>query len=388
MDGYAFWRISCLGFLVACFMTKGVICDPCRQITARALWCHGKELDQNFINNSLKGKLKVTPDVQEIHLTNGTFSELPPNAFSDCAQQSGTKLTNLTKLDLSFNNITKIHGKTFHCMPNLEKLFLHHNRWQIHKDNHTGFFNNLPNLVELDLTSTFESPDRLHVTKLRYVLDNSNFSKLETLKLGNNDMQFLDDGLGKSLCNMDRLRHINLQGNNLVSINITHCFQRSKLLEKIDLSDNSFTTLDTRSMTVFNAIQNSNPQVNFTVNLRNQQWSCDCGIKQFRDWLSTTKVHVMSKSDYRCYDGANFRKHIVNLSDRDICHDNETDSSVQAGVVVVIVLLVIIGLALIGVLFVYRTRLTSFAHGVRKSLNRAGHVQYSSVDDSPLTADA
>lgn len=186
---------------------------------------------------------------------------------------------------------------------------------------------------------------------------------------------------------MDRLRHISFRGNSLGKLQLTNCFQKSKLLEKIDFSDNVFTYVDQRTMDVLDTIHSENPDVNLTVNLLNQQWSCDCAIKPFKDWMTTTKVHLMGMNKYRCFDGANFHKHIINLSDSEMCQAH-VDSSVQAGVVVVIVLLVIIALALVGVLIVYRTRLTSLARGVRKSLVRNSHAQYSSVDNSPLTADA
>lgn len=385
MDNQGFWFTSIVSFMVACLFTKEVSSDPCRPVTNAILWCSGKEVDQAFINNTLKGL--ITADLEEIHITNGSFNELPPNAFSNCSQQSSSKLTKLTKLVLSSNNITKIHGKTFHCMPNLEKLFLDNNSWQIHKDSHSGYFNNLPSLVELDLTAALLPIERLHVTHLRYVFENTNFSKLETLRLGCNGIQFLDEELGKSLCNMDNLKHINFHGNSLGRLQLTNCFQKSKFLEKIDFSDNVFTYVDQRTMDVLDTIHSENPEVNLTVNLLNQQWSCDCAIKPFKDWMTTTKVHLMGMGKYRCHDGANFHKHIINLSDSEMCGDH-VDSSVQAGVVVVIVLLVIIALVLVGVLIVYRNRLTSLARGVRKSLVRNSHAQYSSVDKSPLTADA
>lgn len=386
MDFYGFWFTCAVCFMVACFLTKEVSSEPCRPVTNTILWCSGKEADQAFINNVLKGL--ITPNLTEIHITNGSFNELPPNAFSNCSQQSSSKLTKLTKLVLSSNNITKIHGKTFHCMPNLEKLFLDNNNWEIHNDNHSGYFNNLPNLVELDLTSALVPVESLHVKHLRYVFESTNFSKLETLRLGNNGIQYLDEELGKSLCNMDRLKHVNFHGNSLGKLKLTNCFQKSKLLEKIDFSNNALTNVDQRTMNVLETIHSENPDVNLTVNLLNQQWSCDCAIKPFKDWMTTTKVHLMGMDKYRCHDGANFHKHIINLSDSEMCRDRKVDSSIQAGVVVVIVLLVIIGLALVGVLIVYRSRLTSLALGVRKSLMRNRHAQYSSVDNSPLTADA
>jgi Leucine-rich repeat (LRR) protein len=334
-------------------------------------------------------KEKITTDLTEIHITNGNFVELPANAFSDCASNTSAKLIKLTKLVLSNNNIGKIHGKTFHCMPNLQKLFLDRNKWEIQNDtHHTGYFNNLPNLVELDLTSTFFVSSGLHIIRLRQVLYNSSFLKLETLRLGYNDMQFVDDAFGKALCTMDSLKHVNLQGNSLFKLAFTHCFQKSKQLEKIDLSDNALATLDQRSMTVFDHIVSSNEKVNLTVNLLNQQWSCDCNIKPFRRWMDTTKVHLIGKEKYRCHDGANFNKTIFHLTDAEMVCNHEIDSSVQAGVVVMIVLLVIIAVALIAAIVLYRGRLASLASGVRKSLTRESHVQYSSVDNAPLTAEA
>lgn len=372
--------------MVVCAFTKGVSSGPCRPVLTHVLWCNGSEVNQAFIDMYLKDT--ITGDLTEIHITNGNFSELPANAFSDCASNSSAKLNKLTKLVLSNNNITKIHGKTFHCMPNLQKLFLDRNRWSLENDvQHAGYLNNLPNLVELDFTSTFTvSSAGLHIIRLGRVLNNSSLTKLETLRLGYNDMQFVPTAFGKALCTMDSLKHINLQGNSLYRLEFTDCFQKSKQLEKIDLSHNALSTLDKRSMDVFDFMTSSNKRVNLTVNLLYQQWSCDCNIKPFKAWIDTTKVHLMGREKYRCHDGANFNKTIFHLSDAEMAC--KTDDSVQPGVVVMIVLFVIIAVALIAALVLYRNRLTSFAHGVRKSLTRESHVQYSSVDNAPLTAEA
>ncbi|XP_062605344.1 transforming growth factor beta activator LRRC33-like [Saccostrea cucullata] len=391
MGNHTCVQVCSLVFLImVSFLTKGILSDPCRPITNQILWCNGtgnSDINQTFIDSILKNK--ITPGLKEIHIFNGNFKELPPNAFGDCASKHGVKLNSLTELVLSNNKITTIHGKTFHCMPNLQKLFLDNNRWEIHKDNknHTGYFNNLPNLVELDLTSAFFVAEGLHIIRFRQVLENSSFSKLETLRLGNNNMQFVDDAFGKALCTMDSLKHVNLQLNSLFKLAFTHCFQMSKYLEKIDLSNNTLSTLDQRSMDVFDFIRESNE--NFTVNLLGQQWSCDCNIKEFRNWMQNTKVHLIGKDKYVCHDGANFNRRIIHLTDAEmVCNDPGVDSSVQAGVVVMIVLFVLIAVALIVVVVLYRSRLTSFARGVRKSFARENHVQYSSVDNAPLTAEA
>ncbi|XP_061176552.1 transforming growth factor beta activator LRRC33-like [Saccostrea echinata] len=390
MDNHTWGKVCILVFVImVSFLTKGILSDPCRPVTNHILWCNGSgnsEINQTFITEVLKTKLKS--DLQEIHIFNGNFSELPANAFGNCAL-GGVKLNNLAELVLSNNEISLIHGKTFHCMPNLKKLFLDNNRWQIHMDNknHTGYFNNLPNLVELDLTSAFYVAENLHIIRFRQVLENSNFRKLETLRLGANDMQFVDDAFGKALCTMDSLKHVNLQLNSLYKLEFTHCFQKAKNLEKIDLSNNALSTLDKRSMDVFDFIRQSNK--NFTVNLLGQQWSCDCHIKEFNNWIHNTKVHLTGKDKFICHDGANFHKKIIHLTEAEmVCNDPGIDSSVQAGVVVMIVLLVIIAVAVVVVVVLYRSRLTSFARGVRKSLARESHVQYSSVDNAPLTAEA
>lgn len=356
----------------------------------QTLTCHSANATgwETLFDQIKAGKVLDVKNITEIKITGGSMPELPANIFGNCSDTPSKALTSLKRLTLRHMGIGFIHGRTFHCMPNLEYLDLSYNQWRVWNMNHTGYFKHFPQLKHLDLTDTLLDRNLtiVHLAHLSHIFNSSSFDNLEELRLGKNDLLTFHEDHIKSLCNAPKLNSLDLQSNNLAKITLVATKNCLPALKKLNLRKNVFGNLDQSTLDVLDQL---NARTSLTVDLRENPFDCDCHIKPFVSWMKTTKVTLKSKEEFVCHDGAHFNVHLVSVKDDSlICVPPQTPSS--AGVTVVIVLFVLIGVVVAGVMFWKREHMRKFCKRVTKPINtKLSNVStsygYSSVSKENLT---
>lgn len=257
---------------------------------------HVECVDTDFNNATFF--LSIPHSVESVIVSGNNLTDLPANLFGACARNTtGRKYSTLKYLDLSSNGIQKLHGKTFHCLVQLETLILRDNSWKLLDINHTGVFEGLSNLRILDLDGAlakWSSPNKQsHLIRLPFVL-NKTSTTLEDLNLANNEILTLTNESTDMLCNLQSLKRLNLSNNYLTEVRMDPCAYN---LIQLDLSYNniiflgSFLTLLNQSM----------PNVT-DLRLGHNNYMCNCYLIEFYEWLKANKQRVKDAENVVCAD--------------------------------------------------------------------------------------
>ena len=101
--------------------------------------------------------LEHLPEKTEVLIFTGNNLEtLPWNIFGDI-----NRTKSLRVIDMSRNKIREIKGKSYHRVPNVERLILDFNDLSLDKEaDHPRVFSNFVSLLELHLTDAFEDGTR------------------------------------------------------------------------------------------------------------------------------------------------------------------------------------------------------------------------------------
>lgn len=172
--------------------------------------------DENFRDTAVLEHLPKETEV--LIFTGNIISELPWNVF-------GTELNSLKIIDMSNNHIRSIRGKTFHHVPNVQRLILNHNNLSINRFgddqavnyHHPRVFSNFLNLMELHMTNAFSDNSSELSEDLHDIFVNSNLTKLIKLHLEQNEISKFKDK--RVFCDLPALRDLHLGDNKLSQIN-------------------------------------------------------------------------------------------------------------------------------------------------------------------------
>jgi len=165
-------------------------------------------------------------------------------------------------------------------------------------------------------------------------------------------------------------------------------------LYHIDLRNNAFSTMQTSTLKAFDVIvKKSRSENHLAVDLRENQWVCDCNLKDFTKWLKTTDVTVKFTKTMTCHDGKYLGKTLQAIEESDlVCAVPEKPTNAGVAVVsvlfaVVSVLFAIVGCAVLVVLFLKRDSLkTCFKVRIaepfrRRYFAKSGNYSYSSAGE-------
>lgn len=150
-------------------------------------------------------------------MSNNELLQLEEGAFDDCCE-------NLTVLDLSHNELTKVHQRNFEKLKNLEILHLSANKLTRLDDD---TFADLTSLKRLDL-----SHNEVYLTgsmSKGFLIQ----QELEELNLDFCQIEEIPDG---TFTNMSQLRNLTLFGNPLYSSLDTSAFEPLKNLLKLEIA--------------------------------------------------------------------------------------------------------------------------------------------------------
>ncbi|KAG4069659.1 hypothetical protein HA402_014682 [Bradysia odoriphaga] len=251
-----------------------------------------------FTNTSY---LEYMPANTEVLIFTGNFiPELPWNVFGSINNYS-----NLNVVDMSNNRIQNIRGKSYHHVPNVQRLILNHNNLSISRDDggefnhhHARVFSNFINLKELHLTNAFSENTSEQLSEdLHDIFVNSNLSKITKLHLEQNEIvKFKDRNV---FCDLPSLKDLHLGDNYLREINFNLlCLKHLRFL---DLERNKFKYVKIKDMNLMNTLQNSlGRTTNLTVDFTYNKFVCDCNLSAFADWIRGTNVTVRNKESLTC----------------------------------------------------------------------------------------
>lgn len=374
----------------ACVELDPISACNCTETTIRCHWDSAKHpgqknpLDQNLFDSLADFIQKTTTD---FIITGGNFSDLNANMFGVCASSPDKSRRNMKSVILKNNNIQKIHGRAFHCVPNLKYLDLSKNNWTVSK-NHTRIFSGLPNLEKIYLTDSMKDQysGQRHLRRLSAVFGNSNLTALQEIHLGKNDLWTFTSDASLTLCQTTKnLRILDLHSNNLAKVVFDPCFGKMTKMERLNLRDNSFVRMTVRTTRMFDQLyQNNNA---FTVDLSGHQWDCDCHLVAFTKWIQETRVNIVGKQNMTCHNGgANFGKYLWEIPEGDlVCV--ATAQPTNAGVIVISILVVIICCVIIVIGFLKREAIKSAFKGLKKTYfakDISSQFSYASVNNSNL----
>jgi len=240
--------------------------------------------------------LAVLPVATEVLIfTGNNITSMPWNIFGKM-----NDYPSLDVIDMTNNNIQEIKGKTYHRVGNVKTLILNHNQLNITGDKtHPRIFSNFINLESLHLTNAFtEAIDsKEYLIALEQIFVGSNLTKLNKLHLEQNEIwSFRNPNI---FCNLPSLMDLQLGDNNLTDINFN--FNCLRKLRFVDLRNNKIHNLSNSSLERFEELPGQGIGVKF--DLLGNPFICDCHIADLLNWMRTTKVEVLDKQLYSCYDG-------------------------------------------------------------------------------------
>ncbi|KAL3882455.1 hypothetical protein ACJMK2_028792 [Sinanodonta woodiana] len=355
--------------------------------------CKEEELGEN-LSIVLQGYLEnngTYHDLQYIELTGNNIGtngsrELPPNLFGNCSADPKFRLSNLKVLDLSNNSIETIHGKTFHCMPNLENLTLSDNNWKVYRhSDQTGYFSNLQSLKSLDLSNAFEDmwDGSYHLPKLVEIFKSNNLIELRTLNLSYNEFMAFSDEAGKSLCTLTSLQTLDLSHNYITRMSLYTCLNTTT----IDLSNNSLPQLLPDFIV---NITNISHHANFTMYLKHNEWECDCYFKDtYRFFRSVDSTFIKDLDDLVCVQGFHssyVERPVLSLNYEDFkCYVPNNEERLKAPYAVMGILFGLIGIALVTGMYIQREKMKRSCTGCTKSVKLSHIIPHSNVGYSSVS---
>ncbi|RZF42392.1 hypothetical protein LSTR_LSTR004200 [Laodelphax striatellus] len=200
----------------------------------RLINLHVLQLDRNQIRNVTKNWLYSLKSLHRLSLSHNAIREIEGD-WEDCS--------NLTDLDLSFNQVPAIEENTFRHLDKLKKLILSNNHIMSISE---GAFTHTPELIVLDL----------NYNKISWTFEDDNNSAFVGLK---------------------KLRKLNLAGNMITTIH-QNAFLGLESLMELDLQGNPIRTVLSNSFSL-------TPQLGLLY--MNSTWLiCDCNIDWLPEWLS------------------------------------------------------------------------------------------------------
>ncbi|XP_019947002.1 trophoblast glycoprotein [Paralichthys olivaceus] len=213
-----------------------------------------------------------------IFVTGNNISHISSDSFP-------TGLDMLTDLYLSGNEMESVGAMVFDNLPNLVRLDLSNNNFQTFSDRALPVENKLQ---VLNLSNSFHNYSRIDV--VLSVLQSGKLHLLKVLDLSNNDLLILPDDAFSSLSN---LINISLQNSSIIAI------QNGTLkvppLRDLDLRDNSLRALPTTTLEEFSL------KPGLSLWLAGNPWRCDCFIEEMLLWLKNS-TQVMDVQNLTCAD--------------------------------------------------------------------------------------
>lgn len=289
---------------------------------------------------------------------------------------------------MSNNHIREIRGKSYHHVPNVQRLILNHNNLSISRfaddlvvnHHHPRVLSNFVNLMELHLTNTFADNSSEQLSEdLHDIFVNSNLTKLIKLHLEQNEISKFKDK--RVFCDLPALRDLHLGDNRLKEINFNIlCLKNLRFL---DLERNHFETVKTKDLIALDTLQDvPGRSMNLIVDFTYNKFNCDCSLRFFVEWLNATRVQVRNNEHYTCKGDKNINQ--LNVKRCKIQAMNKHNSTGHK--VTMVFLLVVLSCVLLGLIaalvYVSKDRMKKY---ITPMLNNATKkVHYTTIKDEEV----
>nr|XP_046256193.1 trophoblast glycoprotein b [Scatophagus argus] len=261
--------------------------------------------------------------------TNTKFLFVTGNNISRISEDSfPTLLEQLTDLYLSGNEIEFVDANAFDNLPNLVRLDLSNNK--IENFSESAFPHN-NTLQVLNLSRCFHN----HSTVNLEFLEIGNLHQLRVLDLSNNDLLILP---GDVFSNLPSLVNLTLQNSSMISIQ--NGTLRVPPLRELDLRDNSLRDLSTTAMAEFSL------KPGLRIQLAGNPWRCDCSIEDMLLWLKNS-TQIVDMQNLTCADPEDLSRQLL----QHVSHSKLKCSGDMEGVLETSYVFLGLVLALIGVIF-------------------------------------
>lgn len=285
--------------------------------------------------------LASLPEETEVLIFTGNhIAELPWNVFG-----TYVNLSNLKVIDMSNNGIRDIKGKSYHHVPNVQRLILNHNNLSISSEaddgnfHHPRVFSNFINLQELHLTNAFQdNTDAKLANDLHDIFVNSNLTKLFRLHLEQNEIKNFKDK--NVFCDLPNLEQLYLGDNFLPGLNFNvSCLRK---LEFLDLEANNISRFTQAELNDLDRL--SLPNKTLIVDISRNKFRCDGSITKLYVWMHETNVTIRNRDHLQCYRNKYGNEYIFNLKGL----IESRNLKFNKAIVVLLVILVLILISLLG----------------------------------------
>lgn len=261
-------------------------------------------LGHNLLTAVAAGTLQPLKKLTVLYGNHNALKKITPEIFSN--------LDRLVKLRLDGNSIEVLQDSVFKSLTSLQYLHLEHNKVQrVHRD----AFSKLTKLRFLNLAHNKQTAvtnvltfSRLRALTTLLLFENEiqhvgshvfqNLKKLSKLSLSNNRISRLDGGALQGLSSLKeflidgneleavptglldplvRIERLDFSRNRISNVNST-AFSKLKYLKVLKLSHNFLTSLSGRAFALNNVLSD--------LDLRGNNWTCDCRLEELRRWMS------------------------------------------------------------------------------------------------------
>lgn len=317
-------------------------------LLAAAVSCHGcpdrclcssqtvkcQNQDLNAIPHSLPNNTKI------LFVTGNNISGLSVDSFP-----SSLKL--LTDLYLSGNEMEFVDEKVFDNLPNLVRLDLSNNKFQTFSER---AFPDDNKLQVLNLSRCFHN----HTTMDLSVIQQGNLHMLKVLDLSNNDLVFLPEDIFTSLSSLITL---SLQNSSIIAI------QNGTLkvppLRDLDLRDNSLRNLPPSTQAEFSL------KPGLHIWLAGNPWRCDCFIEEMLLWLKNT-TQVVDMQNLTCADPTALKRQpLLQVELSQLKCSGNMEGVLETSYVFLGLVLALIGVIFLLVLYLNRKGIKRWMYNIR-----------------------
>ncbi|XP_039972692.1 trophoblast glycoprotein b [Xiphias gladius] len=320
-------------FLLAVALSCHGCPDRCL-CSSQTVKCQNQDLDA--IPHSLPTNTKI------LFVTGNNISRISVDSFP-------TGLDMLTDLYLSGNELESVGAMVFDNLPNLVRLDLSNNKIQTFSER---AFPDDNKLQVLNLSRSFHNHSSMDV--VQSVLQSGNLLTLTVLDLSNNDLLILPDDIFTSLSNL-----VNLSLQNSSIISIQNGTLKVPPLRDLDLRDNSLRYLPTTTLAEFSR------KPGLHIWLAGNPWRCDCFIEEMLLWLKNS-TQVVDMQNLTCADPEALRRQPflqVELSQLK-CSSN-MEGVLETSYVFLGLVLALIGVIFLLVLYLNRKGIKRWMYNIR-----------------------
>ncbi|XP_051880657.1 trophoblast glycoprotein b [Pristis pectinata] len=363
-------RLALLSRLALLLLLSGSACVGSSAPCPRFCECSEPAKTVKCVNRELSGIPSGIPaNVENLFITGNGISTLGAGAF-------GQSLEQLVTLNLSGNKIEAIEALAFASMPRLGRLDLSNNRISALHPEAFGGGGRAHSLRELNLSRALYNGSI--VEQVSDLLQNGTLANLVRLELSDNDLFYVPDHTFSRLTN---LKQLELRNNSIVTFRDT--FQDLNL-QMLDLRSNALKTVGNGTL----AELNSQPQLR--VDLRDNPFVCDCGIKEFLGWLQSTDK-VVEKDSLLCASPESMENKPIlqaRYSDLECSYQGDMESVLQTSYVFLGIVLALIGVIFMFVLYLNRRGIKKWLNNVRDACRdhmEGYHYRYEINSDPRLT---